>query len=231
MKAIAGMRKRQFVVLTLCTACLAVVTSLGTGVASGSASRSGQTTLPWVSFTLESSVEVHGAISVHICAHRVPPGYTSYLEKAVDSDQRWKIVASFKVTGNTCTTYHFRESSPGIDSFRLQLWYAGKLRYQSPVHTVTVFGRVTFVRFCKEGLVSQGFLPHYCQTKTLLIGGTSLTYLIVDAESPIPPHYDVLIELPNTTCNRVRNSHGCRQHRVERVDRNDRESPIRFIST
>ena len=203
MNAPAGVRKRQYVILAACFALVAVVTSLGSGAEPASASLSPQTTEPWVSFTLGSSTEVHVVTAVRICAHRVPRGYISYLEHAVEADHSWKIVAGFKLSGSACTTYRLRESSPGPESFRLQLWHGGKVQYQTPVRTVTVFGHVTFVRFCKEGLIPQGFLPHYCQTKTLIIGDTPFVYLIVDAEGAIPPHYDVLIELLGTTCNSV----------------------------
>jgi hypothetical protein len=203
MHAPADMRKRQHVILAVCSAFLAVVTCLGSGAEPASASRSPRTTQPWVSFTLGSSAEVHVATAVRICAHRVPHGYASYLEHAVEAGHSWKIVAGFKLAGSACTTYRLRASSPGPETFRLQLWYGGKVQYQTPVRTVTVFGHVTFVRFCKEGLIPQGFLPHYCQAKTLLIGGTPFVYLIADAEGAIPPHYDVLIELLGTTCNSV----------------------------
>ena len=196
-------RGQSFFVLSACATLLALATSLGTGQESASATPAPLTSRPFVSFTLQSSTEVHVVTVMHLCAHGVPRGYTSYLEQKAANARSWRFTVSFKVRGQACTTYRFREPVPGVDFFRVQLWNAGKLRYQTPVHTLTVFGHVSFVALCNEGLVVQGFLPNYCQTKTLHIGLAILTYLIVDAAGTEAPHHNVLIEVPRSTCNSV----------------------------
>jgi hypothetical protein len=205
MKGRSGARRRSCTVAAVCAASLTLAISVfSTGVGSASESRSPRTGRPWVSFELKSPSEVHTINTARVCSHDVPAhGYVSYLEQRVGTAHVWRFVLGLHVKGTACTTHRFREPLPGVLAFRVQLWHAKKVIYQSPEHTLTVFGHVSFVGLCNEGLVLAGFLPNLCQTMALQIGNTIFTYLIADAEATTAPRYDMLIEVPRTSCNRL----------------------------
>ena len=224
-------RARSHWCAPLCSLLLSVLFS--TGVESASASRTPRTARPWVSFELKSPSEVHTINTAPLLLIEVPAhGYVSYLEQRVGTAHVWQFVLGLHVTGNACKSHRFRESFPGVDSsFVLQLWHADKVKYQSPEHTLTVFGHVSFVEFCNEGLVLEGFLPNLCQTKALQIGNTIFTYLIADAEATnTAPRYDVLIEVPRTSCNRLVVHMGVGTQGPGAHDRHCRARPVDFIT-